>query len=69
MTKPRGDIKTPTMTREHFEYIADIIANELQGSMYSRRYVAQVFAENLTATNHNFDFAKFIAACDAPDVD
>lgn len=67
---------SPKMTRAHFNLIASTIAEELEVSLANaldasdtkRAYqdaarIAQRFASVLTATNPQFNCAKFIAAC------
>lgn len=50
--------KTPTMTRQHFDYIARIIS-ELDLPFE----VAYMFACHLRPTNPNFSRERFIDAC------
>jgi len=54
-------MKTPTMTRVHFAYIAEIIAKELDGD--NREKAAYAFSMNLKSTNSNFNSQKFLQAC------
>lgn len=68
------------MQRQHFEAIARIIAEELPHAFDSpqwtlsnstyRDQVARSFADVLKTTNPNFDFERFMLACDVePDAD
>lgn len=50
----------PKMTRQHFEFIADTIQRLQWASKIDLPYVAQVFADELAATNPNFNRDKFI---------
>lgn len=58
-----------TMTRQHFQLIADVFA------AYAKRYggrtsavadeIARDMADALADTNRNFDRARFLQACNA----
>ena len=50
-----------TLTRRHFELIAEIIAKELDGE--HREKAAYAFAYCLPVTNANFDPQRFLDAC------
>ena len=55
-----------SMTRQHFELIADVInTSRLYLSDAQRKELASDFAAQLRRTNPNFDHAKFIEACGA----
>lgn len=49
------------MTRKDFILIARVVQRNTSGSQ--RKYLAEVFAAELAATNPAFDEARFIAAC------
>jgi hypothetical protein len=54
------------MTRKDFKIIAKAIANlDLPSS--KRRYVAEEIADAIREEQQNFDFDKFIAACETPE--
>lgn len=50
----------PRMTRRHFEFIADVVANIPDED--TRDYVAHEFVRRLVATNANFDRERFLKA-------
>jgi hypothetical protein len=52
--------RCPPMTRQHFCFIASIVAT-LDGE---REHVAEAFAAMLAETNPRFNRARFIAACE-----
>jgi hypothetical protein len=49
------------MQRRHYELIAEIIANELDGE--HREKAAYAFAYALPTTNARFDSQRFLKAC------
>lgn len=49
------------MQRRHFELIAEVIAKELDGEVH--RLCAQAFAQDLKATNAQFNRERFLRAC------
>jgi hypothetical protein len=53
-------MKTVKMERRHFEVIAGIIKGL---DRETRHFAAPHFAEELAATNPNFDADRFLAAC------
>lgn len=55
--------KTPTMTRQHFEYLARVL-NEVDcgGEVVSFTWLVSVFEMHLRDTNPRFDGARFIEA-------
>lgn len=53
-------MKTPKMTKAHYELIASIIRRTFSGD--DRRYAASAFAAQLIATNPAFDIPRFIEA-------
>jgi len=58
------------MTRKDFELIADVIANKLGFlSRGDHTFVAESFADRLKTTNPNFDYNRFLKACNVPLVD
>lgn len=59
-------MKTPTMTRAHFQFIADTIAAmpDFAPTLRAQKEsTARSFADALRATNPRFDREKFLAAC------
>jgi hypothetical protein len=54
--------KVPTMTRQHFAFIASVIAN-LPLNEGEKLSVTLRFAYELSATNARFDRERFISAC------
>lgn len=54
-------MKNVDMQRRHFELIAKVI-NNLNGPL-DVDIVAKAFANELWATNENFDRARFLKAC------
>lgn len=52
------------MSRKHFELIARVLRN-LDGTVphADRKATAEAFADELRATNPNFDRARFLTAC------
>lgn len=53
-----------TLTRQHFSLIAKTIKGlYLDGDESLREHIANTFANELSATNSNFDRAKFLEAC------
>ena len=48
-----------TMTRQHFQFIADVVREDLKGDMH----VAAAFARALQMTNKSFKKQTFINAC------
>lgn len=54
--------KVPAMTRQHFAYIASVIAS-LPVSEDDRANVIVRFSHELSATNARFDRDRFISAC------
>lgn len=52
-----------TMTRQHFQLIADVIERAMLAPA-DKQHIAQRFATELAMTNHNFDRARFLKACD-----
>jgi hypothetical protein len=60
-------MKTPKMTRAHFVFIADVIAQMPTFSARLRtqqRETAYAFADAFAETNPLFDREKFLYACD-----
>jgi hypothetical protein len=59
--------KYPTMTRQHFQFIADVIAElcfEDGASNYRNRVqLVQKFTDELKHTNPNFKPGTFVEAC------
>ncbi len=51
-----------TMTRQHFQFIADVIREKFNDPGH-RTMVAMAFADRLGDTNPRFNRLKFIAAC------
>jgi hypothetical protein len=51
-----------TMTRSHFQFIADVIAH-YPAPTYERQTLALSFADELKRTNANFNRARFLQAC------
>lgn len=57
---------TPNMQRRHFEFIADIISRipaVSRDDLVVRLFVAKYFAQELTATNSNFNTRLFMGRC------
>jgi hypothetical protein len=54
--------KVPTMTRQHFAFIASVIAS-LPSNQLSKGDMIALFANELGATNARFDRERFIQAC------
>jgi hypothetical protein len=54
--------KVPTMTRQHFAFIASVIAS-LPVHETSTRVIAFHFANELAGTNVLFNKDRFISAC------
>lgn len=52
-----------TMSRQHFQMIADVLANTPRVEAASREVLAEAFADALAATNERFDRKRFLAAC------
>jgi len=55
--------RMPKMERRHFEFIAEVIAKELEGE--HREKAAYAFAGALKATNGRFEARRFLEACNA----
>jgi hypothetical protein len=60
--------KYPAMTRQHFQFIADVIRESnppFKGTSKQiiREQMAEEFANELAGTNPNFDRVRFMAAC------
>jgi hypothetical protein len=53
------DYRCPALTRQHFCFIASVIAS-LDGD---REQAAQVFADRLAECNPRFDRDRFLVAC------
>lgn len=58
-------MRRPTMTKMHFQLIADVIKSSHLASD-NQRVIAQDFAVALQCTNPAFDIERFMAACGAP---
>lgn len=54
-------------TKEHFEFIANVIANV--DDKQNREYLAESVADELAKTNPRFVKARFLFACGARRVD
>jgi len=52
---------TPTMTHQHFAYIARVI-REMEMSAFDTAHIAHQFAAALALTNPRFDRTRFHAA-------
>jgi hypothetical protein len=53
-----------TLTRQHFQLIADVVKDSIGYSTPdSRNVLAREFANKLASTNPNFDRARFLVAC------
>lgn len=50
------------MQHRHFATVAAII-RELPADVYGPKQVAELFADELSDTNHNFNRARFLRAC------
>lgn len=62
-------MKTPTMTKSHFQFIADTIAAMPDHAATLRAQkvsTAHQFADKLPATNPKFNREIFLAACKLP---
>ncbi len=60
-------MKTPTMTKSHFQFIADTIAempDHAPTLRAQKESAARAFADKLPATNPKFDREKFLEACE-----
>ena len=62
-------MKTPSMTRQHYDFIADLLAHapvagegDLLPAAGTRRVLAEYVAASLRGTNPRFDEARFIKA-------
>jgi hypothetical protein len=57
--------KTPSMSRSHFQFIADTIASLTTSGLTpaQAKKVAEAFANRLGYTNAQFNRGKFIDAC------
>ncbi len=56
--------KVPTMTRQHFAYIASVLADmPLLIDANAKDRIIWHFANELNATNARFDKDRFISAC------
>jgi hypothetical protein len=52
-----------SMTKQHYEFIADVLANLDILCDETHEYVIKEFADALQATNSQFNREQFIAAC------
>jgi hypothetical protein len=51
-----------TMTRQHFQLIADVL-HDAGLTDEDRKYLSTLFANKLATTNPNFDRTRFLKAC------
>jgi hypothetical protein len=65
MSRKNKGVVMATMSRQHFQFIADTLANlSLALDEEDYDWIVWQFADELENTNERFDREKFIKACD-----
>lgn len=62
LRKDKRTSRSAELQHRHFAFIADVLAN-LPNNAFSRGEVIDQFANACRRTNSNFDYDRFIRAC------